>query len=49
MPKYSIDHYADDIYVKTYILDDTDEESALNRAREMVKEEQLLDIEEIDV
>lgn len=49
MPKYSVDYYVDDIYVKTYIIKDDDEESALSRARDMVKEEQMLDIEEIDV
>lgn len=49
MPRYSIDHYAGDIYVKTYVIDDDDVDSALVRAKEMVKDEQLLDIEEIDV
>lgn len=49
MPKYSIDYYVDGIYVKTYIIQDLDEEYALDRAKDMILEEQLIDIEEIDV
>lgn len=49
MPKYSVDYYVDGIYVKTYILNDIDEEYAFERVKDMVNEEQLLDIEEIDV
>jgi len=49
MPRFKTDVYIGDIYVKTYIVDDIDEEWAHDRALESVREELLLDTEEIDV
>lgn len=48
MPRYKTDVYIDGIFVKTYIVNDIDEEWAHDRALESVKEELLLDTEEID-
>lgn len=49
MPRFKTDVYIDGIFVKTYIVDDIDGEWAHDRAMESVREELLLDTEEIDV
>ncbi len=48
MPRYSVDYYLDGIYVKTYIINDVDKESAEYRVKDLIEDEQLIDVEEID-
>jgi hypothetical protein len=49
MPKFKTDVYIDGIFVKTYFVNNSDEEEAHYSALELVQEELLLDTEEIDV
>lgn len=49
MPRYKIDLYIDDIFVKTYFAEGEDEEEVHYRIVDLIQEEILLDKEEIDV
>lgn len=48
MPRFRTDLYVDDIYVKTYFTDADDESEAFEMAKEEMRAEILLDVEEID-